>query len=237
MRVVSGKAKGTKLVAPKGDKTRPTLDKTKEALFSILFNLAPDLFTEPGSANCLDLCAGSGQIGIEALSRGFAKATFVESARPVKAILQANLEKTHLMEQSSIRIQSVQTFLQNWQAAQKEAEPEAQPEKELEAEQKVELEAKQGTKLKTELETQLEAKLDRKEFAYELIYCDPPYRLAAKLNALVLDYAAKGLLAKNGILVLEQASETPHISAKDGLSLVREQVYGLTRLCFYMWEA
>lgn len=223
MRVVSGKAKGTKLVAPKSEKTRPTLDKTKEALFSILTNMAPKLFLDDSQASCLDLCAGSGQIGIEALSRNFKHATFVEAARPVKEILQTNLAKTHFTEQASVIIKNVRSFLQAWDcAAEKQA--------------------------------------------YDFIYCDPPYALAESINALVLAYAQKGLLKETGILVLEQAVETEalavktealaalkedlrasetvehietveHVEHLESLEIVKEQVYGLTRLCFYKFCA
>lgn len=192
MRVVSGKTKGTKLLAPKSEKTRPTLDKTKEALFSVLMHMMPELFLPDSQAVCLDLCAGSGQIGIEALSRNFAHATFVEAARPVKAIIQSNLEKTHFTHQATLHMQNVHTFIDAWQAQEQ-------------------------------------------KLAYDFIYCDPPYRLAEKINASVLIAASQGLLSKNGILVLEQASETKAISLEVPLTLVKDQVYGLTRLCFYRW--
>jgi 16S rRNA (guanine966-N2)-methyltransferase len=85
MRVVAGAAKGRRLVAPKGSEVRPTSDRVKEALFA---SLAPTL---PG-ARVLDLFAGSGALGLEALSRGAAEVTFVERARPALDAIRRNVE-------------------------------------------------------------------------------------------------------------------------------------------------
>jgi 16S rRNA (guanine966-N2)-methyltransferase len=87
-RVIAGTARGRRLVAP-GEGTRPLGDRVKETLFAIL---DPDI---PGSA-FLDLCAGSGAAGIEALSRGAARATFVERDRRVVTTIVENLGLTHL---------------------------------------------------------------------------------------------------------------------------------------------
>ena len=73
MRVIAGEAKGRTLLAPRGTGTRPATDRIRETLFQIL---EPDL----GDARVLDLFAGAGTMGIEALSRGAAHATFVERA-------------------------------------------------------------------------------------------------------------------------------------------------------------
>src|SRR5579864_1384618 len=84
MRVVSGTHRGRMLRAPKGRATRPTSDRVREALFSILASVE--------GANVLDLFAGSGALGIEALSRGAVSATFVDSAPAAIAAVRANLE-------------------------------------------------------------------------------------------------------------------------------------------------
>ncbi|HET6465537.1 MAG TPA: 16S rRNA (guanine(966)-N(2))-methyltransferase RsmD [Nitrospiria bacterium] len=84
MRVIAGEAKGRRLKSPRGTETRPTSDKVKEALFSILGNRIVD-------ARLLDLFAGTGAIGIEALSRGAARVEFVESDRAMADILEKNL--------------------------------------------------------------------------------------------------------------------------------------------------
>lgn len=85
MRVIAGRFGGRTLKAPAGDATRPTGAKVKEALFSILGELS--------ALRVLDLYAGSGALGIEALSRGAQSAVFVESARPALACLRENLNK------------------------------------------------------------------------------------------------------------------------------------------------
>jgi 16S rRNA (guanine966-N2)-methyltransferase len=84
MRIVAGRHKGRRLRAPAGAGTRPTADRVREALFSILGPV--------DGLRVLDLYAGSGALGLEALSRGAGSATFVESARPALAAIQANLD-------------------------------------------------------------------------------------------------------------------------------------------------
>ncbi len=86
MRIVAGRHKGRRLRAPAGADTRPTADRVREALFSILGSV--------DGLRVLDLYAGSGALGLEALSRGARSATFVESARPALTAIQANLEAT-----------------------------------------------------------------------------------------------------------------------------------------------
>lgn len=91
MRVISGKARGTSLKTPDGQTTRPTADRVKEAMFSII------QFDIPG-AKVLDLFAGTGQLGIEALSRGAAKAVFVDQDKNANHLIRENLKKTKLEE-------------------------------------------------------------------------------------------------------------------------------------------
>ena len=83
MRVIAGRLGGRRLTAPRGAATRPTSDRVREALFSALGDVA-------GALVC-DLYAGTGALGIEALSRGARRAVFVESARPALAALRQNL--------------------------------------------------------------------------------------------------------------------------------------------------
>jgi 16S rRNA (guanine966-N2)-methyltransferase len=83
MRVIAGRLGGRRLSAPHGHGTRPTSDRVREALFSVLVDV--------GDARVLDLYAGTGALGIEALSRGALHATFVENARPALAALRENL--------------------------------------------------------------------------------------------------------------------------------------------------
>ena len=94
MRVIAGRLRGRALSAPPGDATRPTGARVKEALFSILGDVA-DL-------KVLDLYAGSGALGIEAVSRGASSVVFVESARPALLCLRENLAKLQLESAASV---------------------------------------------------------------------------------------------------------------------------------------
>ncbi|MFC2031671.1 16S rRNA (guanine(966)-N(2))-methyltransferase RsmD [Chloroflexota bacterium] len=88
MRVIAGTAKGAQLLAVPGSGTRPISDRVKEALFNIL---AEDLL----GADLLDLFAGTGSVGIEALSRGARRAVFVEKRQQAVSTIRANLQRTH----------------------------------------------------------------------------------------------------------------------------------------------
>ncbi len=87
--MITGKARGTVLKTPEGQQTRPTADRVKEALFSII------QFEIPGS-RVLDLFGGTGQLGIEALSRGAKCATFVDSGDKACALIRENLKRCKL---------------------------------------------------------------------------------------------------------------------------------------------
>lgn len=110
MRVIAGRCAGVRLAAPRGDATRPLTDRVKEALFGIL---APRL----EGARVLDLYAGSGAAGIEALSRGAASAAFVERHPAAAATIRANLAATGLTGAGSVVVDDVERYLA--------AEPEA----------------------------------------------------------------------------------------------------------------
>ena len=97
MRVVSGIARGRKLVAPKGDATRPTSDFVREAIFNSL-----QAHVDLEGATVLDLFAGTGALGIEALSRGAAHATFVESGRHALFALRDNLAATGFADRATV---------------------------------------------------------------------------------------------------------------------------------------
>lgn len=92
MRVISGKARGTKLYTLEGLETRPTLDRVKESVFNIIQNdIQQSVF--------LDVFSGSGAIGIEAASRGAKKVIMFENSKEAIQIIRKNIEKTHLEKQ------------------------------------------------------------------------------------------------------------------------------------------
>lgn len=96
MRVIAGRAKGHQLKFPRGTATRPATDLVKGAIFSILENMTDDW------SQVLDLFSGSGQLGIEALSRGAGWVDFVERERRCCAIIKQNLEKTGFSGQAHV---------------------------------------------------------------------------------------------------------------------------------------
>lgn len=95
MRIIGGKAKGTKLYTLDGDNTRPTLDRVKESLFNIIQNDIPESIF-------LDLFSGSGAIGLEAVSRGAKKSILCDKSKDAINIIKKNIEKTHLEEQVEV---------------------------------------------------------------------------------------------------------------------------------------
>ena len=91
MRIVAGKARGTKLYTLEGQNTRPTLDRVKESLFNIIQNEIQDSIF-------LDLFSGSGAIGLEAVSRGAKKAILCDKSKEACMVIKKNIEKTHALE-------------------------------------------------------------------------------------------------------------------------------------------
>ncbi len=106
MRVITGSAKGHRLKAPKGLRTRPMLEKVRGSLFALLEGLLGGI-----SGVVLDLYAGSGSLGIEALSRGAEWADFVEVNAGACRIIQENLEHTRLADRGHVFQTRVHTFL------------------------------------------------------------------------------------------------------------------------------
>ena len=95
MRVIAGVAKGVRLASVPGESTRPITDRVKESLFDILGGSVRE-------ARVLDLFAGTGAVGIEALSRGAREAVFVERDRRALAVIRRNLETTHLASRARV---------------------------------------------------------------------------------------------------------------------------------------
>lgn len=104
MRVISGKARGSSLFSLDGLHTRPTTDRVKEAMFSIINFYLQD-------ALVLDLFAGSGALGTEALSRGAKKCVFVENDRKALEIVKKNLDKTNLSSYAEPVFADYKTYL------------------------------------------------------------------------------------------------------------------------------
>jgi 16S rRNA (guanine966-N2)-methyltransferase len=174
MRVVAGRFKGHPLRAPARN-TRPTLDRVREAVFSMLGALDDE--------TVLDLYAGSGALGIEALSRGAAEAVFVDSDGAAVRAIRDNLERTRAEGARVMRSDAIQ-FLRN--AA-------------------------------------------RREERWSLVFCDPPYRLAARLGE-PLSRMLEPVLTPGARVVCESSYRQP---LELDLPLLRDRRYGDTRVALY----
>ena len=104
MRIITGRARGIKLNTLEGENTRPTSERAKEAVFSMLqFDIE--------GREVLDLFAGSGQMGLEAVSRGAVSATFVDKSRDAAKVIEQNIDKTKLSEFCRVFNSDVQDFI------------------------------------------------------------------------------------------------------------------------------
>jgi 16S rRNA (guanine966-N2)-methyltransferase len=110
MRVISGKAKGRKLKRVPGDSTRPIMDRVKENLFNILGGFVP-------GSRWLDLFSGTGQVGIEALSRGAAHVVFVDKVTPAVRTTHSNLQHTGLEKEATVLQRDAFRYLEDPQGA------------------------------------------------------------------------------------------------------------------------
>ena len=172
MRVVAGIYKGRRLSAPTGRVTRPTADRVREAVFNLLGPLAGE--------RVLDLYAGSGALGIEALSRGASSATFVDSAPHAVKTIRDNLELLGTDEAQVTRTDAV-AFLRSA--------------------------ARRGQR-------------------WDLVFCDPPYRLAHRLGRDLATYLPR-VLGEHGRIVCESSSRQP---LRLDLPLLTERRYGDTAI-------
>ncbi|MCR4594684.1 MAG: 16S rRNA (guanine(966)-N(2))-methyltransferase RsmD [Clostridiales bacterium] len=106
MRVISGEARGRRLQTLEGDEVRPTTDRVKESLFSII------QFDIPGS-NVVDLFSGSGQLGIEAVSRGAGHCSFVDESRKSLDVTKSNIKTCGFEGKTSVFLGGAVSFLEN----------------------------------------------------------------------------------------------------------------------------
>jgi 16S rRNA (guanine966-N2)-methyltransferase len=177
VRVVAGTLGGRVLRAPKGSETRPTSDRVREALFSILASV--------DEARVLDLFAGSGALGIEALSRGAAEATFVDSAAAAVAAVRHNLDELGL-EAEVIKLPALRALACTPVAGRE----------------------------------------------YDLVFLDPPYRMASSLGP-QLSTALPPILAQGARVVVESDRRAP---LELDMTLLRERQYGDTQLRVHVVE-
>ena len=185
MRIITGSARGCRLKTPKGaEVTRPTADRVKESLFNILGQMV-------AGRKVLDIFAGTGNLGLEALSRGAESAVFVDKA--TAKLIAENLQLTRLQEKGIVRSGDVFAELSRQAAGRAE---------------------------------------------FSLIFCDPPYHKGLWQQALKQIDGSDGLMAENGILVVEHGAEENEIPELSRLQLVHNRRYGhTTQLSFFQWRA
>ena len=179
MRVVAGRLGGRRLIAPAGQSTRPTSDKVREALFSILGDVE--------GARVLDLFAGSGALGIEALSRGAARATFVDSAPAAVRAVRENVAALGLEDAAEVRRQDARAFLRT-------------------------------------------AKKSGHE--YDLVFLDPPYRLAAGLGREISPLLSRVLGSQARVVWESDRRDAPALE----LPTIDERRYGDTLIRIHVTE-
>ncbi|BCL82593.1 RsmD family RNA methyltransferase [Ktedonobacteria bacterium brp13] len=227
MRVVTGAAKGKRLKSPKTVGTRPIMDRVKTALFDILSDEVDD-------ARFLDLFAGTGGVGIEALSRGAEYATFIEMNPKIVQLVRENLLITGLTAQGEVIQGDSFKFLQAHMPASTQNPPVATPKS-----------TSKGPTAKGPVQRErafyLPMSRNGQPRTYDIIYVAPPqYEEMAARALRMLDAEAvnteNGLLAKEGQIIIQiHPKERPGIVAVEceHYALTDERRYGSTLLLFY----
>ncbi len=184
-RVVTGEFRGAVLMAPKGDNTRPTTDKVKEALFSMIQ-------TRVYGSDVLDIFSGTGQIGIEAVSRGANSAYMIEKAGQACGIIRKNFEKIHAEKDERFHLMKM-TYQQAL------------------------------------------TKLGEEGKKFDIIFLDPPYKMAHQAAVEIAELINKySLLKDDGIVIVEHSTEYEFDTSVINLQFNRSCCYGITVLTFFM---
>jgi 16S rRNA (guanine966-N2)-methyltransferase len=220
MRVVGGKWKGRPLLAPAGRGTRPTSDKVREAVFAVLGALTqvwdggePSPASGPLTGHVvLDLFAGSGALGIEALSRGAASCTFVEKDGQALRAVRANLERLGIPADGPWADPGARCGVDAGSARRAASAPRARV-------------------LAADVRRALQADA-RHGARYTLVFADPPYDRYAEVRSALVRLLPP-VLAPHAVLVVETAAG---VTAGLPWTVVREKRYGDTRVTFLVAE-
>lgn len=214
MRIAGGRWRGREVLMPKSEVVRPTQSRVREAVFDLLMQVV-------GGSRFLDLFAGSGAMGLEALSRGAASATFWERDRAVFATLQKNLAAFGVDPTCAIQRDSLLALG-------------------LE-ESTVDSEQSTGRATRVPRRTDSGAAVIRHPSSvisspspFSIIFADPPYRWAQAngLAPLAQALCERGVLAPGGFFVAEMG-RTTHPEEIPGLELVRDRLYGTSRIAIW----
>lgn len=254
MRIIAGAFKGSRLVAPGGSNTRPTSDRVKESLFSML-----DGYGVLQAANVLDLFAGSGGLGLEAMSRGAAEADFVDSASASARAVEANAQKLGIDHSTRIHSADVVSFLSSQrvprQAMAEGQAPEHQASEGHAAARVGGVEYRGATAHRGGLDEiqngglgeiqngglddiqngevlETRSDLDDGEGRiFDLVFMDPPYPMGEDAVTQILGRLA-ALLDMESIVVVERASRAPEPTMPAALEVFRSKTFGETALYF-----
>ena len=228
MRIISGSARGTKLYTLEGTATRPTLDRVKEPLFSIIqWNIKDSVI--------LDSFAGSGALALEALSRGAKKAILWDKSYEAIEIIKKNIEKTHLEDKTKILCMDYKKCLAsvNGKFDLIFIDP---PYKYDIAVNAVEIILENKTKV---LCMDYKKCLDNIEEKLDLIFIDPPYKLNIAVKAIEI-ILQKQLLSEGGLIILETDDEERELQEIKNLNynikIINIRTYGRVKLIFLQEE-
>lgn len=203
MRLTGGLDRGRRLFVPRGSRTRPTAAKVREAIFNIL---------GPPAGPVLDLCAGSGALGLEALSRGAPSAVFVDRDPAALAALRRNLRETGLEAKGVVLAADVRSGLRRLAAATRG--PGAQP----------------GPPQPAEGEPRGRGKaLPAQRFSW--VFLDPPY--AKETEGLLAELSGADILSECAVVVVEHDRRHRPPASVGELFLTDRREYGDTELSFY----
>ncbi|TSI16030.1 RsmD family RNA methyltransferase [Brevibacterium aurantiacum] len=233
MRIIAGAFKGSKLVAPGGSNTRPTSDRVKESLFSML-----DGYGVLQAANVLDLFAGSGGLGFEAMSRGAAEVDFVDSAIASARAVASNAQKLGIDHSTRIHSSDVVSFLSSQRVLGLHASVQRRPEGHAGADDGGRTQLGNGLDEVQDGQV-LEARSDRDDDEgriFDLVFMDPPYPLGEDAVTQILGRLA-GLLDMESIVVVERASRAPEPTMPAALEVFRSKTFGETALYFVQLKA
>ena len=218
MRVVTGEAKGRKLKSPNLPGTRPIMDRVKTALFDIISSEVPD-------ARFLDLFAGTGGVGIEALSRGARQATFIEMNHKILKLVRDNLQITQLADRAETLHSDAFKFLQAYQKP-------AEPTRDIESET---ISKSNESEPPKKSQHPVPERIIKGTRQYDIIYIAPPQYAELAARALALTDSST-LLAEDGLVIVQiHPKERPGVAAIKclNLTLTDERRYGSTLLMFY----
>ena len=205
LRVIAGIAKGRRLKAPPGLTTRPATDRLKEAVFSSLGERVVD-------AEVLDLYAGTGAMGIEALSRGAAHATFIEKDEAATAIIEANLRHTELSQSATVLRMKAEQF-----AARAFDSGGSQP----------------LARASRTSEPLLPPRPPRRTF--DLIFIDPPYALGFPVDV-VESLVENGHIALGATIVVETSARMGPFDIPPGFVLTGQRRYADSVVAYCKFE-